>query len=141
MLSLPICRTRQRVVFSVEFRRRLMRREAYFPVLHGLLRIYPAGRSTRRRDAPADFEIGVEVETVPAPSHRLHDSIETCIPDVLDGGFRQTPIALRLLCAFGNCRQYCVGTTNQFVDADRSEEHTSELQSLMRNSYAVFCLK
>src|SRR3546814_1283206 len=30
------------------------------------------------------------------------------------------------------------------VDADalgRSEEHTSELQSLMRNSYAVFCLK
>src|SRR3546814_7462981 len=30
-----------------------------------------------------------------------------------------------------------------FVDAiaQRSEEHTSELQSLMRISYAVFCLK
>src|SRR3546814_8683951 len=27
------------------------------------------------------------------------------------------------------------------VDLDRSEEHTSELQSLMRISYAVFCLK
>src|SRR3546814_6532442 len=27
------------------------------------------------------------------------------------------------------------------LDADRSEEHTSELQSLMRISYAVFCLK
>src|SRR3546814_4817896 len=26
-------------------------------------------------------------------------------------------------------------------DACRSEEHTSELQSLMRNPYAVFCLK
>src|SRR3546814_4264720 len=26
-------------------------------------------------------------------------------------------------------------------DATRSEEHTSELQSLMRISYAVFCLK
>src|SRR3546814_10594327 len=26
-------------------------------------------------------------------------------------------------------------------DVDRSEEHTSELQSLMRISYAVFCLK
>src|SRR3546814_5651585 len=25
--------------------------------------------------------------------------------------------------------------------ADRSEEHTSEIQSLMRISYAVFCLK
>src|SRR3546814_9284751 len=28
--------------------------------------------------------------------------------------------------------------SNKFT---RSEEHTSELQSLMRNSYAVFCLK
>src|SRR3546814_2954077 len=27
------------------------------------------------------------------------------------------------------------------ASADRSEEHTSELQSLMRISYAVFCLK
>src|SRR3546814_8815719 len=29
----------------------------------------------------------------------------------------------------------------EFLDAQRSEEHTSELQSLMRISYAVFCLK
>src|SRR3546814_6549726 len=28
-----------------------------------------------------------------------------------------------------------------FEDGHRSEEHTSELQSLMRISYAVFCLK
>src|SRR3546814_2125009 len=27
------------------------------------------------------------------------------------------------------------------IEANRSEEHTSELQSLMRISYAVFCLK
>src|SRR3546814_3344018 len=27
------------------------------------------------------------------------------------------------------------------LEAERSEEHTSELQSLMRISYAVFCLK
>src|SRR3546814_9809299 len=27
------------------------------------------------------------------------------------------------------------------ANTDRSEEHTSELQSLMRNSYAVICLK
>src|SRR3546814_10519896 len=27
------------------------------------------------------------------------------------------------------------------IELHRSEEHTSELQSLMRNSYAVFCLK
>src|SRR3546814_2587435 len=30
---------------------------------------------------------------------------------------------------------------HQCVSAIRSEEHTSELQSLMRISYAVFCLK
>src|SRR3546814_10812420 len=30
---------------------------------------------------------------------------------------------------------------NPDVDAARSEEHTSELKSLMRISYAVFCLK
>src|SRR3546814_8658823 len=28
-----------------------------------------------------------------------------------------------------------------YQEEDRSEEHTSELQSLMRISYAVFCLK
>src|SRR3546814_2347845 len=28
-----------------------------------------------------------------------------------------------------------------FLEKSRSEEHTSELQSLMRISYAVFCLK
>src|SRR3546814_1668288 len=33
-----------------------------------------------------------------------------------------------------------LGPENIRVNA-RSEEHTSELQSLMRNSYAVFCLK
>src|SRR3546814_2374673 len=30
---------------------------------------------------------------------------------------------------------------SSYVDGERSEEHTSELQSLMRISYAVFCLK
>src|SRR3546814_6232788 len=34
-----------------------------------------------------------------------------------------------------------VADEGDFVKAGRSEEHTSELQSLMRISYAVFCLK
>src|SRR3546814_10021450 len=33
------------------------------------------------------------------------------------------------------------GIVGRKVQRLRSEEHTSELQSLMRNSYAVFCLK
>src|SRR3546814_3109530 len=35
----------------------------------------------------------------------------------------------------------CSGTPTADAAIKRSEEHTSELQSLMRNSYAVFCLK
>src|SRR3546814_4240014 len=37
--------------------------------------------------------------------------------------------------------EHLVGTLPALHHADRSEEHTSELQSLMRISYAVFCLK
>src|SRR3546814_5682758 len=36
----------------------------------------------------------------------------------------------------------CIGnreTAQTFITSTRSEEHTSELQSLMRISYAVFC--
>src|SRR3546814_7388391 len=32
-------------------------------------------------------------------------------------------------------------TTSNCCSSSRSEEHTSELQSLMRSSYAAFCLK
>src|SRR3546814_5388532 len=35
----------------------------------------------------------------------------------------------------------CPNPPRDFVTTKRSEEHTSELQSLMRISYAVFCLK
>src|SRR3546814_14332530 len=37
--------------------------------------------------------------------------------------------------------QVASGRRSDHAGAARSEEHTSELQSLMRNSYAVFCLK
>src|SRR3546814_3643580 len=43
------------------------------------------------------------------------------------------------------CARYKVGMNAETKilpqSDDRSEEHTSELQSLMRISYAVFCLK
>src|SRR3546814_9067226 len=43
----------------------------------------------------------------------------------------------------GGTRQASAHVAREIDDAcrDRSEEHTSELQSLMRISYAVFCLK
>src|SRR3546814_1845374 len=49
--------------------------------------------------------------------------------------------------AEGGCRgrlyrpAHLVGRRGGAIQSCRSEEHTSELQSLMRISYAVFCLK
>src|SRR3546814_1384762 len=42
---------------------------------------------------------------------------------------------------WGDMREAGLATKQLAVLVDRSEEHTSELQSLMRISYAVFCLK
>src|SRR3546814_9642345 len=39
------------------------------------------------------------------------------------------------------CAEQALLAGAQRVEGRRSEEHTSELQSLMRISYAVFCLK
>src|SRR3546814_4183893 len=38
-------------------------------------------------------------------------------------------------------RAHCGASSDRATSSARSEEHTSELQSLMRISYAVFCLK
>src|SRR3546814_5390077 len=57
-------------------------------------------------------------------------------------------IGLRLLQALGGCAGVVIARAmvrDLFAPQEaarvRSEEHTSELQSLMRISYAVFCLK
>src|SRR3546814_4491975 len=61
---------------------------------------------------------GVEVAGASAPSHDI-------------GGDRDGEVGLA-----------CPRAADQHdIAARRSEEHTSELQSLMRISYAVFCLK
>src|SRR3546814_3223006 len=53
------------------------------------------------------------------------------------GTNRRRPFQRKGVTALSDPRPPC------FIDgsANRSEEHTSELQSLMRISYAVFCLK
>src|SRR3546814_1385108 len=61
-------------------------------------------------------------------------------------GFTATSVSPAIL--FGSVKgkvesskaDYIAKSDRQF-DVTRSEEHTSELQSLMRISYAVFCLK
>src|SRR3546814_8535301 len=49
------------------------------------------------------------------------------------------PVGVFMLCGPSGVGK--TETTLALAEALRSEEHTSELQSLMRISYAVFCLK
>src|SRR3546814_7212066 len=57
-------------------------------------------------------------------------------------GARGDPAAERIDCTALTCSGSEPGQGMTFSGSTaRSEEHTSELQSLMRNTYAVFCLK
>src|SRR3546814_10723986 len=64
-----------------------------------------------------------------APRSRTH------LPSRLADRPRPCPVAARL----HRLQRHVVRRTE--AEPNRSEEHTSELQSLMRISYAVFCLK
>src|SRR3546814_1652632 len=70
--------------------------------------------------------------TRPIPSREFETSIEHHFPKSLGHSFHAfdfgTPVPEHFRHVF------------PYVGA-RSDEHTSELQSLMRNSYAVFCLQ
>src|SRR3546814_2970178 len=55
------------------------------------------------------------------------------IPDITGAG-----LGLGCIIATGSCRAWLSPSADGA--SPRSEEHTSELQSLMRISYAVFCL-
>src|SRR3546814_3092857 len=53
----------------------------------------------------------------------------------------QRRVTERLPWMLGSSPSMTIGYVAKGVRTERSEEHTSELQSLIRNSYAVFCLK
>src|SRR3546814_5800426 len=73
---------------------------------------------------------------------------DDCVVFVVDDDERIRE-ALGELLASHDMRAITFGSAGDYERADkpdvpsclRSEEHTSELQSLLRNSYAVFCLK
>src|SRR3546814_7248004 len=90
---------------------------------HGGLVIL-AGRQQHRRPAPV--EIAVD-DNLAAVQHRA------------DPAGRQVVEAQRAPRQQGAQKLCRAGIAA--AEPPRSEEHTSELQSLMRNSYAVFCLK
>src|SRR3546814_1062106 len=74
--------------------------------------------------------------TFPCPS--CHILVERIAGPALLDPVRQGRWVLGRLPGFARCGRLLL---NDRPYAVRSEEHTSELQSLMRISYAVFCLK
>src|SRR3546814_2640184 len=81
--------------------------------------------------APPFTGVVVARITAIAP-HPDADKLRVC---QVDDGSGQP---LQIVCGAPNAAQ---GLTVPLARVGRSEEHTSELQSLMRISYAVFCLK
>src|SRR3546814_9850146 len=70
-------------------------------------------------------------------SLEVFEHCERYVVNVLSAG--QVALARRF--ALGHSRERFNGLPRAQAPGGRSEEHTSELQSLMRISYAVFCLK
>src|SRR3546814_5212611 len=82
---------------------------------------------------------GRQLDGAIAPLHVLPEIVHACpeVPVMMDSGIRRGTDVMKAL-ALG--AQF-VFLGRPFGYAARSAEHTSELQSLMRSSYAVFCLK
>src|SRR3546814_3146917 len=82
----------------------------------------------------------------PRARKRRHHPLVSALPmrwRFYRSGLYISPLAPFLLGVLSGILTMLLGVGGGFimVPAMRSEEHTSELQSLMRISYAVFCLK
>src|SRR3546814_10615660 len=94
------------------------------------------GRSGRRRPTAAPRRPPARGEVAPGLVGAASAAGSSSLPCEGRGGLGRG--------AFGHRRKPWTPPPNLPLPSQgegRSEEHTSELQSLMRNSYAVFCLK
>src|SRR3546814_9948442 len=71
----------------------------------------------------------------------LPDSVVCATVNKVCGSGMKTMMMAHDALAAGSADVVVAGGMESMSNAPRSEEHTSELQSLMRTSYAVFCLK
>src|SRR3546814_7454645 len=82
------------------------------------------------------FRFAAKPVTAEIVEQVLSRAIDDLEPTLTRNGYDAGALAGQLNTRPSDIRAFLAGT----LDA-RSEEHTSELQSLMRISYAVFCLK
>src|SRR3546814_2670587 len=97
-----------------------------------------AEAAEKRKDAKVarEYELGLPAEL---DAGQRRDLVRAFAEDIRDRYGVAVDAAIHAPHDYGDDRNHHahVMTTTRV----RSEEHTSELQSLMRNSYAVFCLK
>src|SRR3546814_6500344 len=91
-------------------------------------------KAVRERDVHRHF---LELHPVAVEARLLRHHLD---PDILFG-LEVDDHAVRIELARADAREDIVRHRLELDQHFRSEEHTSELQSLMRISYAVFCLK
>src|SRR3546814_6231673 len=123
--------------------------------------------SSRRRHTRCALVTGVQTCALPILYERAYDRVsrnrgamtpgvdgqtfdgmtlarlDRLVQSVAEGRYRPRPVR-RVYIPKGNGKMRPLGiptADDRIVQEARSEEHTSELQSLMRISYAVFCLK
>src|SRR3546814_10385533 len=97
--------------------------------------LYAAMATSSSMARPAAATSLVPMAALAEPVQALRDTWSTSAPEAApDNGFVTTSILIYWLMMTGWAR----ATLRQ--GGSRSEEHTSELQSIMRSSYAVFCL-
>src|SRR3546814_6234135 len=76
------------------------------------------------------------------PAHPVDEAIGSGAARIVRGGRMMEDFSGKVVIVTGGGRGVGRGIARAFAAAGASsEEHTSELQSLMRISYAVFCLK
>src|SRR3546814_5595734 len=96
-----------------------------------------------RVSVPASFRVAVGSQNVPGviifPSWNSPGAYEGCHGNFLET-LSKSMESMELFSDQDVMADLVFGAAVQ-LQWDRSEEHTSELQSLMRISYAVFCLK
>src|SRR3546814_6672721 len=111
--------------------------------LHGLTHAFPTRRSSELRCVHIEQQcrLGQRRITLSLALLRQWPQCVGCLQWQIGHGVTQLCGFRRSLHGVSSAPSAALLRADSTRTALRSEEHTSELQSLMRNSYAVFCLK
>src|SRR3546814_1761170 len=107
----------------------------------GLFYVFAGGRRYRGLKELAKRKRIKNSDTFPVEVRTKEEAIELSLAENFQREDMHPADSIRAFAALRDTAMDAEEIAARFGQAVRSEEHTSELQSLMRISYAVFCLK